>query len=125
MVILAEQLSQQVNNAFKPGISKLRDKIQIQLKSFFLYLTYISFFIGLRTIYSNAETRLCLIQSRHGPHRLLASSLPFLTKIKNEKVVPKLIYTGATIRNCYKVRFLKLYRVVSCFTEITYFFASI
>merc|ERR1712156_895667 len=57
---------------------------------------------GLRTIYSNAETRLCLIQTRHGPHRLLASSLPFLTKIKNEKVVPKLMYTGATIRNCYK-----------------------
>merc|ERR1711997_1150862 len=57
---------------------------------------------GLRTIYSNAETRLCMIQTRHGPHRLLGSSLPFLTKIKNEKVVPRLIYTGATIRNCYQ-----------------------
>jgi len=57
---------------------------------------------GLRTIYSNAETRLCLIQVRHGPHKLLASSLPFLTRIKNEKIVPRLIYTGATIRNCYK-----------------------
>jgi ribonuclease P/MRP protein subunit POP5 len=57
---------------------------------------------GLRTIYSNAETRLCMIQTRHGPHRLLGSSLPFLTKIKNEKVVPRLIYTGATVRNCYQ-----------------------
>lgn len=57
---------------------------------------------GLRTIYSNAETRLCLIQTRHGPHRLLASSLPFLTKIRNEKIVPTLIYTGATVRNCYQ-----------------------
>jgi ribonuclease P/MRP protein subunit POP5 len=57
---------------------------------------------GLRTIYSNAETRLCMIQTRHGPHRLIASSLPFLTKIKNEKIVPRLIYTGATVRNCYQ-----------------------
>ena len=57
---------------------------------------------GLRTIYCNLETRLALIQCRHGPHRLVASSLPFLTKINNEKVVPKLIYTGATIKNCYK-----------------------
>merc|ERR1712020_702896 len=57
---------------------------------------------GLRTVYSNAETRLCLIQSRHGPHRLLASSLPFLTKIKDENIVPQLIYTGATVRKCYQ-----------------------
>ena len=58
---------------------------------------------GLRTIYCNSETHLVLIQCRHGPHRLVASSLPFLTKIKDEKIVPKLIYTGATIKNCYKV----------------------
>jgi ribonuclease P/MRP protein subunit POP5 len=57
---------------------------------------------GLRTIYCNSETHLVLIQCRHGPHRLVASSLPFLTKIKDEKIVPKLIYTGATIKNCYK-----------------------
>jgi len=61
---------------------------------------------GLRTIYSNAETRLALIQCRHGPHRLVGSSLPFLTKIKDEKVVPRLIYTGATIKKCKEVSFL-------------------
>ena len=58
---------------------------------------------GLRTIYCNAETHLVLIQCRHGPHKLVGSSLPFLTKIQDEKVVPRLIYTGATIKNCYKV----------------------
>ena len=58
---------------------------------------------GLKTIYCNRETRLAIIQCRHGPHRLVGSSLPFLTKINNEKVVPKLIYTGATIKNCNAV----------------------
>lgn len=58
---------------------------------------------GLRTIYCNPQTHLALIQCRHGPHRLVASSLPFLTTIHNEKIVPKLVYTGATIKNCYKV----------------------
>ena len=58
---------------------------------------------GLRTIYCNPETHLAMIQCRHGPHRLVASSLPFLTVLKDEKVVPKLVYTGATIRHCYKV----------------------
>ena len=58
---------------------------------------------GLRTIYCNKETRLAMIQCRHGPHRLVGSSLPFLTKIKDEKVVPRLLYTGATIKNCHRV----------------------
>ena len=58
---------------------------------------------GLRAIYSNPETHLALIQCRHGPHRLVGSSLPFLTKINNERLVPRLVYTGATIKNCFKV----------------------
>ena len=72
---------------------------------------------GLNCIYANPETGLCLIQARHGPHRLVASCLPFLTKIQSEKVVPRLVYTGATIRNCYRrmVKFQKseLERVLS------------
>jgi len=57
---------------------------------------------GFKTIYCNPETHLALIRCRHGPHRLVGSSLPFLTKLDKEKVVPKLIYTGATIKHCYK-----------------------
>ena len=63
--------------------------------------------VGLRSIYANADTGLCLVQARHGPHRLVASALPFLTKINDEKVVPRVIYTGATVRNCYKVSSMK------------------
>lgn len=71
----------------------------------FTIVNYLLYFdTGLRTIYCNPETRLCLLQCRHGPHRLVASSLPFLDKIGEEdKLIPRLIYTGATIRNCYKV----------------------
>ena len=59
---------------------------------------------GLRTIYCNKETRLAIIQCRHGPHKLVGSSLPFMTKIKDERIIPRLIYTGATIKNCNRVR---------------------
>ena len=58
---------------------------------------------GLRAIYSNPETHLALIQCRHGPHLLVGSSLSFLTNVNKEKIVPRLIYTGATIKNCFKV----------------------
>ena len=64
--------------------------------------------VGLRSIYVNADTGLCLVQARHGPHRLVASALPFLTKINDEKVIPRVIYTGATVRNCYKVSLMNL-----------------
>ena len=57
---------------------------------------------GLRAIYCNSATRLVLLQVRHGPHRIVGSVLPFLTKIKDEKIVPRLLYTGATVRNCYR-----------------------
>jgi len=62
---------------------------------------------GLRTIYCNSATGICLVQVRAGrPHALLASSVPFIRTVKGHKVVPRTVYTGATIRNCYK-RILK------------------
>ena len=62
-------------------------------------------FNGLRTIYCNSATGICLVQVRAGrPHALLASAVPFLKSVKGHKVIPRTIYTGATIRNCYKVR---------------------
>ena len=59
---------------------------------------------GLRTIYCNSATGICLVQVRAGrPHALLASAVPFIRSVKGHKVVPRTVYTGATIRNCYKV----------------------
>jgi len=58
---------------------------------------------GLRTIYCNSATGICLLQVRAGrPHEILASSIPFLKNIRSHKVIPRTIYTGATIKNCYK-----------------------
>ena len=71
-----------------------------------------------RVIYANMRTRLVIIRCRHGPHKLLASALPFVTKvrlskhilmlsrlspvqIRSEAVIGKLLYTGATIRHCH------------------------
>jgi len=58
---------------------------------------------GLRAIYANSHTGLVLLCARHSHYKMVASVLPFLTQINEEKVVPRLIYTGATIRNCYQV----------------------
>jgi len=56
--------------------------------------------VGFKVIYANTTTRLVIIRCRHGPHRLVASALPFVTKIRNEGVVGQLLYTGATIKHC-------------------------
>ena len=58
--------------------------------------------VGLKVIYANMNTRLVIVRCRHGPHTLVASSLPFVTKIRNDSVAGKLLYTGATIRHCHK-----------------------
>nr|CAG4643587.1 EOG090X0GYO [Ilyocryptus agilis] len=50
----------------------------------------------------NPYTRTVIIRTRHGPHRLLASSLPFLSKIGNRKVQMRGIYTGASMAKCFK-----------------------
>jgi len=53
--------------------------------------------------YLNAQTRIMLIRAKHGgPDKIVSSSLPFLTKIEKETIVCRLLYTGATMRHCYK-----------------------
>lgn len=58
---------------------------------------------GVRVAYSNPATGIYVVSARHGPHRFVAAVLPFLTKVGEEKVVPRLLHTGATVRQCYKV----------------------
>nr|CAH0099694.1 unnamed protein product [Daphnia galeata] len=60
---------------------------------------------GLEVKYCNQSTQIAVIRCRHGPHRLLASSLPFLSTISKRKVQLQSIYTGATMVKCFK--FLK------------------
>nr|SVE73907.1 EOG090X0GYO [Daphnia atkinsoni] len=60
---------------------------------------------GLEVKYCNESTQIAIIRCRHGPHRLLASSLPFLSSIGKKKVQLQSMYTGATLVKCFK--FLK------------------
>nr|SVE70768.1 EOG090X0GYO [Daphnia similis]SVE71397.1 EOG090X0GYO [Daphnia similis]SVE72030.1 EOG090X0GYO [Daphnia similis]SVE72657.1 EOG090X0GYO [Daphnia similis] len=60
---------------------------------------------GLEVKYCNESTQIAIIRCRHGPHRLLASSLPFLSSMGKRKVQLQSMYTGATLVKCYK--FLK------------------
>ncbi|KAK9869392.1 hypothetical protein WA026_003148 [Henosepilachna vigintioctopunctata] len=52
--------------------------------------------------YCNPQTRIAVIRARHGPHRLVASALPYIKNIDNVRVNVFSLYMGATIRHCYK-----------------------
>nr|CAG4635155.1 EOG090X0GYO [Alona affinis] len=62
---------------------------------------------GLNVKYCNEHTRIAVIRARHGPHQLVASSLPFLSRIANKKVQIRGVYCGATMTKCFK--FLQKY----------------
>ena len=55
----------------------------------------------MQVIYANKDSRLVVMRCRHGPHTLLTSSLPFLSHVRKEPVVCRLLYTGATVRHCH------------------------
>lgn len=57
---------------------------------------------GFSAKYCNEKTRIAIIRARHGPHKLVASSLPFIKAIENNPATVNSLYTGATIRQCLK-----------------------
>ncbi|KAF2885318.1 hypothetical protein ILUMI_20850 [Ignelater luminosus] len=52
--------------------------------------------------YINEKTRIALIKARHGPHKLVGSCLPCVNVMDNKKVNLTTLYTGATMRHCFK-----------------------
>ncbi|XP_049293941.1 ribonuclease P/MRP protein subunit POP5 [Anopheles funestus] len=58
--------------------------------------------LRLNVIYFNAKTHLCIIQSRHGPHRFITSILPLLTVAGSEVARYRTLYVGATVKQCQK-----------------------
>nr|CAG4646671.1 EOG090X0GYO [Macrothrix elegans] len=64
---------------------------------------------SLQVKYCNKQTHTAVIRVAHGPHRLVGSSLPFLSKIKLAHVQVKGIYTGAAIIKC--LHFIKKYNL--------------
>lgn len=71
---------------------------------------------GFLAKYCNPQLRIALLRVRHGPHRFVASSLPFVNLIDGKKVVIRSLYTGATIRNCFK--FLLKYQQQKIYTDL-------
>uniref|UniRef100_A0A1B6MJ80 Uncharacterized protein n=2 Tax=Graphocephala atropunctata TaxID=36148 RepID=A0A1B6MJ80_9HEMI len=57
---------------------------------------------GFKAKYCNPATRIGVIRSRHGPHRLVASSLPLIKTLRNKPVMLRTLYTGATLKQCFK-----------------------
>jgi len=52
--------------------------------------------------YFNEKHNLVIIRVSHGPHRFVTSILPLLTKAGKELARYRILYIGATIRQCQK-----------------------
>lgn len=57
---------------------------------------------GFLTKYCNENTRIAIIKVRHGPHKFVTSSIPFITKIGNLDVSLRTLHVGATLKHCFK-----------------------
>lgn len=70
---------------------------------------------GFTAKYCNEYTRIAIIRARHGPHRFVTSSIPFVRKLNKEKISMSILYIGATIRKCFS--FIKQYQE-QCFEKM-------
>lgn len=57
---------------------------------------------GFMTKYCNETTRIALMKAKHEYYRILASTLPFVNVIDGKNISLNTIYTGATMKQCFK-----------------------
>ncbi|XP_013180718.1 PREDICTED: ribonuclease P/MRP protein subunit POP5 [Papilio xuthus] len=57
---------------------------------------------GFLTKYCNENTRIAILRARHGPHKFVSSSLPFITKIGKLDVSLRTLHVGATLKHSFK-----------------------
>ncbi|XP_030757592.1 ribonuclease P/MRP protein subunit POP5-like [Sitophilus oryzae] len=63
---------------------------------------------GFTAKYCNEYTKIAIARARHGPHKLVSSSIPFINKIGTRNVNVRILYIGATIKKCFC--FIKQYQ---------------
>ncbi|CAG9114735.1 unnamed protein product [Plutella xylostella] len=57
---------------------------------------------GFLAKYCNENTRIGILRARHGPHRFVSTSLPFITKIGKLDVTLQTLHVGATLKHSFK-----------------------
>lgn len=57
---------------------------------------------GFLTKYCNENTRIAILRARHGPHKFVTSSLPFIDKIDKLDVRLNTLHVGATLKHSFK-----------------------
>ncbi|KAL2723340.1 ribonuclease P/MRP protein subunit POP5-like, partial [Vespula maculifrons] len=57
--------------------------------------------VGFQAKYCNAQTKIALIKSRHGPHKFILNCIPLLSDIDGRAVTVNILYVGATIKHCF------------------------
>ncbi|CAG9763382.1 unnamed protein product [Ceutorhynchus assimilis] len=63
---------------------------------------------GFSAKYVNPYTRIGIIRCRSGPHKLITSTIPFITQVDSCQVSVNILYVGATIKKCFN--FVKLHQ---------------
>uniref|UniRef100_A0A069DNY6 Ribonuclease P/MRP protein subunit POP5 n=1 Tax=Panstrongylus megistus TaxID=65343 RepID=A0A069DNY6_9HEMI len=58
---------------------------------------------GFLANYCNEITQIAIIRVRHGPHKLVTSSIPSITCVGKVQVKINTLYVGGTLHQCYKV----------------------
>ncbi|XP_055629064.1 uncharacterized protein LOC129770341 [Toxorhynchites rutilus septentrionalis] len=88
-------------DAFSLNSSQLNNFLRQKIEKYYGEFGVASM-LRLHVIYFNEKTRLCIIQTRHGPHRFVTSILPLLTVADTESVRYRILYVGATLQQCQK-----------------------
>ncbi|XP_065558203.1 ribonuclease P/MRP protein subunit POP5-like [Artemia franciscana] len=55
---------------------------------------------GFEVSYCNDKTGIALVRARHGPHKIVMSTVPLVTKVGDKKASLRTLYTGATLLKC-------------------------
>ncbi|XP_004930391.1 ribonuclease P/MRP protein subunit POP5 [Bombyx mandarina] len=98
--IVCPTVSEKTPLQLKPGIfhSTVLHKVQ-QIHGDFGVAAIKS---GFLTKYCNESTRIAIIRVRHGPHRFVTSSLPFVKTIGKLNVRLNTLHVGATLKHTFK-----------------------
>ncbi|CAG4912282.1 unnamed protein product [Colias eurytheme] len=56
---------------------------------------------GFLTKYCNENTRIAIIRCRHGPHKFVVSSIPFITRIGKLDATIRTLHVGATLKHSF------------------------
>ncbi|KAL6255979.1 hypothetical protein P5V15_013215 [Pogonomyrmex californicus] len=56
---------------------------------------------GFDAKYCNAQTKIAIMRTRHGPHKFVLHAIPLINDVGFRRVKTKILYVGATLKHCF------------------------